>query len=225
MSELERAIENWKHGGGPDGSLGDSEIEEIESHLRDSIVALQAKGLSEQEAFLVGVHRLGQLPELVSEFEKNWPCSATSRRVAWMLGGYLGISICRAVVHAIVSVMTAVMALAGWDAVVTGGAVVAIQVIGWGCLGALVYRVIASGSVKLDRCTIKMVAGAGASLVALAGIAAIARAVVAQSVSAVWLGQSSVWLAFSSMAVHASVYAICLVTIYRVAGAQVRTAE
>jgi hypothetical protein len=47
-----------------------SDIDELESHLKDEIDRLKSQGLSEQEAFIVGTHRLGKPDALADEFAK-----------------------------------------------------------------------------------------------------------------------------------------------------------
>src|SRR5690606_41336527 len=44
---------------------------ELEDHLREQIAALGAEGLSEEEAFLVAVKRLGSIDALTREFARE----------------------------------------------------------------------------------------------------------------------------------------------------------
>lgn len=50
------------------GPVGDRDVDELEAHLRDQIADLEAAGLSDDEAFLVAVKRLGTLDELSRGF-------------------------------------------------------------------------------------------------------------------------------------------------------------
>jgi hypothetical protein len=50
------------------GPVGHRDVDELEAHLRDQIADLEASGLSDDEAFLVAVKRLGTLDELSREF-------------------------------------------------------------------------------------------------------------------------------------------------------------
>jgi len=51
-------------------ALHRSDVEELESHLRDQLVALIETGLAEEEAFLVAVKRMGNLDALSREFAR-----------------------------------------------------------------------------------------------------------------------------------------------------------
>ncbi|MBI3848791.1 MAG: hypothetical protein HY298_00660 [Verrucomicrobia bacterium] len=45
-------------------------LQELESHVRDSVVQLQSKGLSSEESFLIATHRAGSPEKLEPEFAK-----------------------------------------------------------------------------------------------------------------------------------------------------------
>ena len=50
--------------------MGAEELEELESHLRDSIDDLTARGVTTEEAFLLSVRRMGDTDALSDEFAK-----------------------------------------------------------------------------------------------------------------------------------------------------------
>ena len=52
-------------------TIAKADVEELEGHLRDRIDDLRARGLSDDEAFLVAVRRMGQLDELSREFARE----------------------------------------------------------------------------------------------------------------------------------------------------------
>ena len=61
MFDLEVNIRSWcdylrKH-----GMLGEEDILELESHLRDQVDDLTSSGLSNEEAFIISVKRMGNL--------------------------------------------------------------------------------------------------------------------------------------------------------------------
>jgi hypothetical protein len=68
--ELESQIRKWRAHLQSTGSVGAPDLEELESHLRDSIDDLCGKGLAEEEAFLVSIRRLGDAELLGHEFAK-----------------------------------------------------------------------------------------------------------------------------------------------------------
>lgn len=52
------------------GCFSDSDIDELEDHLREEIASLMQNSLSEEEAFLIAVRRIGNPPSLSNEFRK-----------------------------------------------------------------------------------------------------------------------------------------------------------
>jgi len=70
MFDLESQIRKWRQHVQSAGSLDAQHVEELESHLRDSIDELTGRGVSVEEAFLVSIHRMGDAEELNHEFAK-----------------------------------------------------------------------------------------------------------------------------------------------------------
>ncbi len=70
MFELESQIRKWRGHLRSAGSLGEQDLEELESHLRDSIDDLTSRGVTTEEAFLVSIRRLGDTDTLGDEFAK-----------------------------------------------------------------------------------------------------------------------------------------------------------
>jgi hypothetical protein len=68
--DLREAIRNWLNSLLQSSRLTAKELEELELHLRDSVVALQKRGLSEEEAWIIAQRRLGQRETLKKEFSK-----------------------------------------------------------------------------------------------------------------------------------------------------------
>lgn len=87
--DLEQQIRTWREGLIQQEVLGTEDLKELEQHLRDSLGRLKAKGLSEEEAFLLATHRLGTPTELATEYAKVACAHVWTRRVCWMLSGYL----------------------------------------------------------------------------------------------------------------------------------------
>jgi hypothetical protein len=67
---LEDAIRNWRDSLLRSSRLKAEELEELEVHLRDSVITLQKRGLSEDEAWLIAQRRLGHRETLKKEFAK-----------------------------------------------------------------------------------------------------------------------------------------------------------
>ena len=67
---LDRKISEWRAYWLSSGAISESEIEELEDHLMEEIASLLKKGLTDEEAFLIAVRRMGNLPSLAKEFRK-----------------------------------------------------------------------------------------------------------------------------------------------------------
>lgn len=65
---LDELIASWRDWMDRRDELSSSDIDELESHLRDRIDALMGAGLAEDEAFLIAVKRLGSMDELSHEY-------------------------------------------------------------------------------------------------------------------------------------------------------------
>lgn len=70
MFDMEREINSWTDHLRAHGHFKESDIHELQSHLRDEIEDLQAAGLSEDESFLLSVKRMGNLDAVSGEFAK-----------------------------------------------------------------------------------------------------------------------------------------------------------
>ncbi|MEA5031746.1 MAG: permease prefix domain 1-containing protein [Sphaerochaeta sp.] len=70
MFDLESQIRQWKTHVYSTGSIGQNDMEELESHLRDSMDELTDRGLSTEEAFLLAVRRMGDIEVIHEEFSK-----------------------------------------------------------------------------------------------------------------------------------------------------------
>jgi hypothetical protein len=68
---IEEQITQWRAYLRRRGALNGTDVEELETHLRDQVAALIAVGLAEDEAFLVAVKRMGSQDELSREFARE----------------------------------------------------------------------------------------------------------------------------------------------------------
>src|SRR5947199_10323216 len=67
---LEEQIAQWREYLRRRQALHAPDVEELEGHLRDQLVALTAAGLAADEAFLIAVKRMGSLDALSHEFAR-----------------------------------------------------------------------------------------------------------------------------------------------------------
>jgi len=89
MFDLNKAISSWRMGLSERQTCAKSDIDELETHLREEIDSLTASKLSQQEAFLVATHRLGDIDSLAAEFAKVNAGHILKNRLFWMVAGML----------------------------------------------------------------------------------------------------------------------------------------
>lgn len=87
--DLNRAIQGWRESFAQSPAFERDHVDEMETHLRDSIASLQSRGLSEAEAFQIATQRLGGAEQLNSEFAKTNVSIVWRHRALWMLVGLL----------------------------------------------------------------------------------------------------------------------------------------
>lgn len=73
MFNLESAIASWRKQMLAADALGQSHLNELESHLREDIDALVQSGLSKQDAFGRAIVNIGEAKPLAAEFIKSTP--------------------------------------------------------------------------------------------------------------------------------------------------------
>jgi hypothetical protein len=66
--DLNVALRLWRERLSESPQFRAENLDELESHLRDSMAALQTKGLSAEESFLIGARRVGSAAALEREF-------------------------------------------------------------------------------------------------------------------------------------------------------------
>jgi len=87
MFNLNDQISKWRCSLAASQTLETSDIDELEGHLREEIEYLAALKLSEQEAFYVARHRLGDAGSLTEEFAKINGSVLWSKRLFWAAVG------------------------------------------------------------------------------------------------------------------------------------------
>jgi len=89
MFDLNEQIIKWRGNLAQSQTLGNSDIDELESHLREEIENLTALKLSDEEAFLVAAYRLGDTAGLSDEYAKITRGKRFRQNVSWMITGIL----------------------------------------------------------------------------------------------------------------------------------------
>lgn len=85
--DLNRAVKSWRDQFSQSPAFRGENLEELESHLGDSVDALQISGLSTEEAFVIATRRIGREASLEAEYGKINIRSVWLDRFFWMLVG------------------------------------------------------------------------------------------------------------------------------------------
>lgn len=88
MFDLNAAISAWRRRFAQRADLGPDDLDELEDHLREAVAELEARGLQQEEAFLIAARRLGDADALGAEFAIANPSRRRSLRMRWLtIGG------------------------------------------------------------------------------------------------------------------------------------------
>jgi len=90
MFDLVGQIRSWREHLAGEGVYSPSDLDELESHLREEMTTLARTGLSEQETFAVACMRAGDSKDLSPEFAKVNGGMVFRSRLFWMGVGVLG---------------------------------------------------------------------------------------------------------------------------------------
>lgn len=83
--DLNRAIQQWQENLAQSPAIRRENLDELETHLRDSIATLQSRDLSAEEAFLIATRRVGSDAVLGKEFGKVNVANMWVERGLWAL--------------------------------------------------------------------------------------------------------------------------------------------
>ena len=85
--DMNLAIRTWRENLSQSPQFRVENLDELETHLRDSIATMQDQRLTDEEVFLVATRRVGSAAVLASEFSKVNAGEVWLNRVLWMLIG------------------------------------------------------------------------------------------------------------------------------------------
>jgi hypothetical protein len=85
--DLNRAIADWRQQMAQSPAYRAEDLEELQAHVCDAVAALTEQGLSEEEAFLVTIRRLGSHRALEPEFARVNAADVWLHRLLWMVLG------------------------------------------------------------------------------------------------------------------------------------------
>jgi hypothetical protein len=87
--DLNAALKRWRAGLAQTGSLSSADLDELESHIRDSAERLQRAGLTGEEACLVAIRRTGRPDLLADEFAVVNRYAIWVDRLTWITLGWI----------------------------------------------------------------------------------------------------------------------------------------
>ena len=70
MFDLNEQIKKWRDNLVKKDALKESDIDELENHLRDEVDELCSTKLTPEEVFAIAVNRIGYIDSIVEEYEK-----------------------------------------------------------------------------------------------------------------------------------------------------------
>ncbi|HWQ90615.1 MAG TPA: permease prefix domain 1-containing protein [Clostridia bacterium] len=105
--DLNKAIQSWREKLASSPAVRAGDADELEMHLRDSITALEGKGLTAQEAFWVAKSRLGTHEALEVEFGKVNAEQVWIDRLLWMMTGAIVLGLGSSLTNGFVLLATA----------------------------------------------------------------------------------------------------------------------
>ena len=85
--DLDREIQGWRENLAQSPAFRSENLDELQTHLRDSVAGLETRGLSAEEAFMVATKRIGKSAVLQTEFSKINGQALWLDRMLWVLIG------------------------------------------------------------------------------------------------------------------------------------------
>ena len=93
MHDVDKLIANWKSSIATSEALRNDDLDELEEHLRCAVERYQQNGLSLEDAFFLAERKLGSPGQLDGEFSKTNIDYIWTQRIAWMLIGFVLMSV------------------------------------------------------------------------------------------------------------------------------------
>jgi len=215
MFELENEIANWKQAFSSDAAVSSEESFELECHLRESIASLLERGLSEQEAFMVGTNRLGHPTELRQEYAKNDPTARWRYRLFWMLAGSLGFKAVGSTVSMVVSLIGIAMAYGGFGGTVSGAVLIVSMFLAWSAIIVIAYEERERFGRRSEGLPVKWIVTIGMFLFLAPVISSFGRVALSRFVGLAWYGEIAVYLSAGGFALNWLLLAICLSALWK----------
>ena len=208
MFDLEKAIADWRDSLCCNDAMTLESATELEEHLRETIENLHGPAINEHEAFVIATMRLGSPNELAQEYEKINAGAISRKRLAWMIGGYVGGGVIGCLIDGAGSLSSAAISLAGFSGVASGVSAVGIMAVCW--IGLLSYLIFSKHQWNRLRHPIGL-----ALVLVLATVFGIAmqwggNLMQERQMGISQLGESMIWRAYGTLLVQIGVFMTCL---------------
>ena len=224
MFDLNEAINHWRAALGHQPNFRSSDLDELEDHLREEITALEAGGLTPEEAFLIASRRLGKPEDLDGEFAIADPERRRSFRLSWMITGALGLVFLWLAAEIITNFGTGLLSRFPGEGIFTHGRMSLVWLAGTIRLmalalgGLLIWRLLAT-----DRTSRRLAKMKGVTVIALAFLLAFlalaaglgSAMFISQGITPVGLMQFSIGSAYINLIVLLVLPVMLLVGLWR----------
>jgi len=123
MSEFDKYLQEWHKTLVEEEALTTEDIDELEDHLRVDFLHMKEMGLDDQDAFYLAARHLGKTDTICNEYRKVNGTSLWTRRVQWMIIGYLVFYLLNVITTVIsqTAATTATVFTSGWISFIVYG--------------------------------------------------------------------------------------------------------
>jgi hypothetical protein len=216
MFDLNERLNAWKQSFDGVEALRTADVAELEQHVRDSVEALTAKGLTPDEAFAIAIRRVGDPRPLAIEFKKVNGNHIWAQRAFWMIVGFLALRILNIAVGATSRVGQLIAGLAGGGTITLTATSICVTT---ACWLAIVFGLVRSSRDSQGGPLARLARTRRWQLIGLAAIVPVVAIFVAE-ISYVWLATfmtleelypvrayRALWEEFASIAVFVLLFA------------------
>jgi hypothetical protein len=155
--QLDKQLAAWKESIVRAGTLTEEDLLELELHVRDTVHELTEQGLTQEEALLVALRRIGDPSVLAVEYQKVNPGLAWARRWYWMAAGFLGFSVALQGIQTLGTLTASLFYPKGWSFVVLTMSLLSYAVLAFGIVrsakvpGGRVARAVQRVAIWIER--------------------------------------------------------------------------
>jgi hypothetical protein len=102
QQETQLQLDRWIRKISQTETLSADRLAELRDHVIDATLELRKLGITESEAALVAVSRMGRVEDLASEYSKSDSSYVWTQRIFWMCIGFIAIGLADAIIDSLV---------------------------------------------------------------------------------------------------------------------------